>query len=71
MVGDMKFEYKVEGHCSEHHLNELGAQGWELISTEGNRFTFKRAKRQIEMPMRETFEKPPSAAPGAPGKSKR
>lgn len=31
-----KWEYKVEYHgtISERKLNELGAEGWELVSTE-------------------------------------
>lgn len=51
----MKFQYKVEGHCSEGDLNLLGEQGWELISCDGGVFRFKRSQPDGEVPRRETF----------------
>jgi len=63
----MKFEYKVIAACAEGELNKLGEQGWELVSSEGDRFTFKREKVASEPP-REFFDRP--AAPGAPRKNK-
>jgi hypothetical protein len=64
----MNFEYKIEGGCSEARLNELGAQGWELVSVDGSKFHFKRLKRQQAEPTREHFvkpEDPPVPAPQA------
>jgi hypothetical protein len=43
----VKFEYKVVGSPSEEELNELGAQGWELSSTDGHRFILKRPKPEV------------------------
>ena len=43
------WEYKVVGDLSEQHLNELGSQGWEIVSTvvDGGVFAIylKRAKQ--------------------------
>lgn len=52
----MKFEYKVEGGVSEARMNELGAQGWDLVSVQSDRYTFKRSKPREETPARELFD---------------
>jgi hypothetical protein len=54
----MQFEYKVEGQCSEARMNELGAQGWELVACDGHIFRFKRPKPQQQgaEPTRELFD---------------
>jgi hypothetical protein len=45
-----KFEYRFEDGCSEQKANELGTQGWELVSIESPArkivavYVFKRQK---------------------------
>lgn len=46
----MKWQYRVEGECSEGQLNELGELGWELVSINGGRYTFRRPKSEPNPP---------------------
>ena len=39
-----KYKYLIKYSLGERHLNELGKEGWELVSVdyEGNEFIFKK-----------------------------
>jgi diguanylate cyclase (GGDEF)-like protein len=69
--GRRQWEYWVEHADPDvERLNELGAQGWELIATVGGKLIFKRRKRTDETPppepgVREPLHPGPPTGPAA------
>jgi transcriptional regulator with PAS, ATPase and Fis domain len=56
-----QFEYLVkESYPEEFELNELGAQGWELIHITESRYIYKREKPHYEVKRRPPYEAKPN-----------